>query len=189
MMFLFTEYPLPVQMQSCGMRLYVLSAEKPEAISHAALLAALQRYTGKWYREDDIERLPGEKPRLRDGAVAFSVTHSGHYWMACIAPFPVGIDLQRHKEKYSLSVAKRYFHPTEMERLRIAQAEGQDNTRFFELWCARESYAKCTGCGVARLDKNYTTTASPIPLYPLPFPIETSEPQAYSLYICTDLPH
>jgi len=176
------EFPLPDPLTDAGVRLYVREGDNPEAVSHDALLDALELYTGRRYAAGDIIRRPNEKPYLTDGSVQFSVTHSGGIWMVCLSPFPVGLDLQVHKTKYSPSVAKRYFHPTELALLESAKADGSDTALFFDLWCARESYAKYTGDGVAALDKNYSTRTSPVPLYPLTFR------QGYSLYLCTRLP-
>ena len=68
----------------------------------------------------------------------------------------------------------------ELALLEKAKAEGEDLPLFFTIWCARESYAKYTGDGVAGMDKNYSTTDSPVPLYTLPFRA------GYSLTLCTD---
>lgn len=176
------EFPLPDPLTDAGVRLYVRERDNPEAVSHDALLDALELYTGRRYAAGDIIRLPHAKPYLSDGSVQFSVTHSGGIWMACLSPVPVGLDLQIHKNRYSPGVARRYFHSTELVLLEQAGTDGSDTALFFDLWCARESYAKYTGDGVAAMDKSYSTTASPIPLYKLHFR------QGYSLYLCTSLP-
>lgn len=176
-------FPLPDTLTEAGLRLYLREGEAPEKVSHDALLEALYLYTGHRYTAGDILRRPNEKPYLTDGSVQFSVTHSGGIWMACMSPVPVGLDLQIHKHKYSPGVAGRYFHPTELALLDAAKNDGTDTSLFFDLWCARESYAKYTGDGVAAMDKSYSTTASPIPLYKLTFQ------QGYSLYLCTLLPN
>lgn len=177
------EYPLPALLTEAGLRLYLREGELPEKFSHNALSDALQLYTGRRYSENDVIRHPNKKPVLADGSVQFSVTHSGRIWMACLSPVPVGLDLQMHKEKYSPGVAKRYFHPTELALLTDAMRNGSDTALFFDLWCARESYAKFTGDGVAAMDKEYSTLHSPIPLYKLTFR------PGYSLYLCTALPY
>ena len=174
---------LPEELSSLGFLLYMSEGKRPETWSHEALLTALRQYTGRTYAPEDIVRCPNEKPYLKDGSLQFSVTHSGEIWMACLAPVAVGLDLQMHKEKYSPGVAKRYFHPTELALLENAKAEGKDLPLFFAIWCARESYAKFTGDGVAGMDKSYSTTASPVPLVALPFR------DGYSLTLCTDLSH
>ena len=179
---LLREFPLPEPLAEAGLRLYIREGESPEKYSHEALLDALQMYTGRRYTEADVIRRPNEKPYLADGSVQFSVTHSGSVWMACLSPVPVGLDLQIHKPKYSPGVAKRYFHPTELALLESVKANGSDTALFFDLWCARESYAKYTGDGVAAMDKGYSTLASPVPLYKLTFR------QGYSLTLCTTLP-
>lgn len=179
---LLQEFSLPEILTEAGLRLYVREGKTPEKYSHNALLDALHLYTGRKYTEEDIIRRPNQKPYLKDRSVQFSVTHSGEIWMVCLSSLAVGLDLQIHKTKYSPSVAKRYFHPTELELLESAKADNTDTALFFELWSARESYAKFTGDGVAALDKDYSTLRSPIPLYKLTFR------QGYSLYLCTALP-
>lgn len=176
-------FPLPDPLTEAGLRMYLREGEAPEKYSRDALLDALYLYTGHRYNAGDIIRRPNEKPFLTDGSVQFSVTHSGSVWMVCLSPVPVGLDLQIHKNKYSPGVAGRYFHPAELSFLDAAKADGTDTTLFFDLWCARESYAKYTGDGVAALDKDYCTCTSPIPLYKLAFR------QGYSLYLCTRLPN
>lgn len=180
----FRDTPLPQTLQNAGLRLYIREGDAPEKWSHAALTEALRIYTGRMYTEKDVIRRPNEKPYLTDGSVQFSVTHSGNLWMVSLAPasVPVGLDLQKHKAVYSPGVAKRYFHPEEQALLETAKAAGTDTALFFELWCARESYAKYTGDGVAAMDKGYSTLHSPIPLYKLDFR------PGYSLFLCTALP-
>ena len=180
---LLREFPLPDPLTEAGLRLYIREGDSPEKYSHDTLLTALQLYTGRRYSPEDIVRRPNEKPYLADGSAQFSVTHSGGVWMVCLSPSPVGLDLQIHKAKYSPGVAKRYFHPTELSMLEQAKADGSDTALFFDLWCARESYAKYTGDGVAAMDKGYCTCTSPVPLYKLTFR------QGYSLYLCTSLPN
>ncbi len=177
-----TSYPLPAELTDHGCRLYLWQGEQPEKCSHTRLLEALQMYTGRTYSEDDIRRIPGKKPFLADGSVQFSVTHSGELWLVCMAPFPVGLDLQVHKPKYSPAVAGRYFHPDEAALLEKARELGGDLPLFFRLWSARESYAKFTGDGIAGMDKGWSSTASPVPIYEIPFR------QGWSLHLCTRLP-
>lgn len=183
--------PLPTHLADHGLRLYYAHGDRPERWSHEALLTALTLYTGHSYKEADICREPGKKPQLSaglsaglsDGIVQFSVTHSGPWWMVCLSPaaVPVGLDLQMHKATYSPAVAKRYFHPDEVALLATAKAEHTDLALFFDLWCARESYAKYTGDGVVGIPKDYSTTCSPVPLYKLNFQT------GYSLFLCTNL--
>ena len=174
--------PLPDTLTAAGYTLYLAEGDKPERWSPEALTAVLTQHTGRVYAAEDVVRCPNQKPYLRDGSVQFSVTHSGSLWMVCLAPVPVGLDLQIHKDRYSSGVAKRYFHPEELALLEAAKSSGEDLPLFFAIWCARESYAKFTGDGVSGMDKTYTTTASPVPLYVLPFRA------GYSLTLCTVLP-
>ncbi len=175
-------YPLPSPLSDLGYRLYLWEGDKPEKYSHELLLSALTLYTGRRYAETDILRFPNQKPLLRDGSIHFSVTHSGNLWLVCVAPEPVGLDVQMHKDKYSPAVAKRYFHPDETQLLETAKKAGADIPLFFRLWSARESYAKYTGDGIAAMDKGWSSQCSPVPLYEIPFR------PGVSLYLCTGRP-
>lgn len=108
-----------------------------------------------------IERTSKGKPFLKEGSNTFvSVTHSGEYCIIGVATQELGIDLQSHArlqnenlmqatERY-LRLSKRFFHPNENEYI-----VRDPNTRFFDVWCAKESYVKYTGSGI---DDSFGTT-------------------------------
>lgn len=89
------------------------------------------------------------KPYLSDFPnVHFSLSHSGNMAMCAVADSPVGCDIQQvsgHAES-SLKVAKRFFTPSEYER--IAAAE-KPELEFVRLWTLKESYVKYLGRGIA----------------------------------------
>lgn len=71
-----------------------------------------------------------------------SVTHSGGIWLCALSPAPVGIDLQEWQNRDIIKIAARFFHPDETAWLR------ENPDRFFDVWCAKESYVKYTGDGL-----------------------------------------
>ena len=85
--------------------------------------------------------------------VFVSVTHSGEYCIIAVASCQIGADLQSHDrlkfetesealERY-LKLAKRFFHPDEYEYVKRDPLN-----RFFDVWCAKESFVKYTGEGI-----------------------------------------
>jgi len=176
-----TELQIPYHLQDAGLRIYFTEDPQPEKHSSEYLLTALFLYSGHLFTEQDILREPGKKPQLRRENLHFSVTHSGGIWMVCVAPLCVGLDLQVHKDKYTPGVVQRYFHSTEAEHIRKATDCGKDLKLFFDIWSARESYAKYTGAGVFALDKQFSSLHPPVPLYPIFFR------PGYSLTVCTAL--
>lgn len=71
-----------------------------------------------------------------------SATHSGGIWLCAVSTAPVGVDLQRHENRDILKIAERFFHPDEAAWLSCRPE------RFFDVWCAKESYVKYTGDGM-----------------------------------------
>ncbi len=122
------------------------------------------------------------KPRFAKGAIEFSISHSGEYWLCAFASEPVGLDLQYHKDCNREGIARRFFHPREYDYAAKNGVQG-----FFQVWTAKESYVKFTGQGIAGGFRDFTTispTGSLGPcgngfLQPLEFKAN------YSLCLCT----
>ena len=101
-----------------------------------------------------VQRTPKGKPVLSElNGMHVSLTHSGKYYTVAVAECKVGIDLQIHErfgketeseaeERYR-KLSHRFFHPEENDYV-----QGNPMSRFFEVWCAKESYVKYTGEGI-----------------------------------------
>ena len=74
-----------------------------------------------------------------------SISHSGSLWACALSDAPCGVDIQRKQDVRFDKLASRYF--TESEAARVSK-EGRD--AFFEIWTAKEAYAKLTGEGLAK---------------------------------------
>lgn len=91
-----------------------------------------------------IDRTPKGKPYFANAPqVHLSVSHSGVYWICAFSLNPLGIDIQIHRTCEESAIAQRFFHPCEVDYLK-----GKDQTAFFELWTAKESFVKYTGDGI-----------------------------------------
>lgn len=84
------------------------------------------------------------RPLFNTPLLHVSISHSGAYWLAACSVRPLGIDLQLHVPCRCEAVARRFFHPDEYLWLKE-----RNFTSFFDLWAAKESFAKYTGQGIA----------------------------------------
>lgn len=94
-----------------------------------------------------FESLPDGKPFLREGP-HFNLSHSEDRALLAVAPFAVGIDVERVRPIERESIARRYFTAEEQEEMRKA---ADPLRRFFEIWTAKEAALKCTGEGLRSL--------------------------------------
>lgn len=85
------------------------------------------------------------KPELpKEYGLYFNLSHSGKYAVCAISDHNIGTDIQIHRGERE-NLAKRFFHPEELEYLKKAD----DRMKcFYDLWCLKESYIKYTGRGL-----------------------------------------
>ena len=109
-------------------------------------------------KEEDITILRGEhgKPYVKDLNLYFNISHSENLVVCAVDSKPIGIDVEKIRP-INLSVAKRVCNKSELEYLFgfIPQKTDFKLTedreillRFFELWTAKEAYAKALGEGL-----------------------------------------
>lgn len=127
--------------------LYVLHTKILHGKSDDRILQAASEIL-QWDDTDGSLRLcrkENGKPYFMGDPIYFSVSHSGDYWMCIFSRYPIGIDFQKKKTKNNAEkIARRFFHPDEIDYL-----EKQEWIPFFDIWCAKESYVKYTGSGIA----------------------------------------
>lgn len=100
---------------------------------------ALSQATGADPASIVFELQPGGKPRAVGLDMEFSLSHSGSLVLCATAPFPVGVDLQRH----------RPLSPALVRRLARAGYQGDNDADFFDWWVRQESAGKLTGQGLS----------------------------------------
>ena len=116
------------------------------------------------------------KPYLRDYPFYFNLSHSGTYVVCVISEREIGVDIQEHRGGNVERIAKRYFHPEELQALDKCEPAGRMKV-FFDLWAAKEAYGKYTGDGIAEsLEKE-------IPVNKVTLQLIHSIP-GYSLAVC-----
>lgn len=86
------------------------------------------------------------KPAFSADGVHVSISHSKGICLAAIADSEIGVDIEHMATAKPLTrLADRYFTVSESEYVK-----SDPNVRFYEIWCAKESYMKYTGEGFSR---------------------------------------
>lgn len=70
----------------------------------------------------------------------FNISHSAQWVAIAMAPYPVGVDIERHSGAAAPDLLESCF--TAAERSRITS-----EADFYQAWCAKEAALKAAGCG------------------------------------------
>lgn len=88
------------------------------------------------------------KPELTGyGEFHYSLSHSGEWVICAVDNRPIGVDIQQMRP-YRIQLAKRFYHEKEYEYLCNITDENLRKMNFYQMWAAKESYAKLTGRGI-----------------------------------------
>ena len=63
--------------------------------------------------------------------------------MCALCRYDVGIDIEQHAARDNAALARRFFHPQEIEYTHRGGTEA-----FYSVWTAKESYVKLLGTGI-----------------------------------------
>ena len=83
------------------------------------------------------------KPYVGADGVHISISHTDGWCLAAVGDCALGADIERIADRPWERLAKRFFSPDEA-------AYAVTHERFYEIWCAKESYVKYTGEGFSR---------------------------------------
>ncbi|XBI08416.1 hypothetical protein VPH35_136152 [Triticum aestivum] len=112
-----------------------------EAWHAAPCLSLLAFYLTLWPSEDNVE-LP----------LHFNISHTTSLIACGMAMDDIGIDIEEKKRKTTksiLSLARRFFTPSEVDYLaEISDLYAQEK-EFFKLWTLKEAYVKALGLGLS----------------------------------------
>lgn len=120
----------------------------------------LRRLIGHRLRRDPssirIATPEGGKPFIPQNPIHFSLSHHRGFTAIAIAAHPVGVDImQVHRQPHITTIAKRVFHPQDVDQLMRLDGQAQ-LSMFFKLWTRHEAVVKAMGVGL---------------LYPVKFPL------------------
>lgn len=92
--------------------------------------------------DDNIEviRDMSGKPYAAGCDINFSIAHSGEYIVAAVSENPVGIDIEKIRDRDYQKIAERYYNRDE-----IVEVREKGLTHFYTLWTMKEAYGKLKG--------------------------------------------
>lgn len=128
---------------------------------------------------------PWGKPQLRDRAdLHFSLSHSGTWAVCAVGASPLGVDIE--SPRCTMAVARRCFHPTEIEALERLEPEAQQ-AALGRLWTAKEAYLKAIGRGLTLPLNSFAVTLTPDAalLDQSPYRLHAYRLGSYALCLCT----
>jgi len=94
------------------------------------------------YTDEDLTYSSEGKPMLSDG-VCVSITHSHQYSGIIFSSKPVGIDIEKQRDKIEL-IANKFISPKEEEYMAKIPAKEKVKALTF-IWCTKESMYKLYG--------------------------------------------
>lgn len=118
--------------------------KKLTVMSELLARRGIAELTGVPEREITLLRSDTGKPYAAGLDIHFNVSHSGDFAVCAVNDAPVGIDIERVRD-----IPPRLIERTCTDRER--EYVNGSAERFFEVWTAKEAYAKCTGEGLTSL--------------------------------------
>ncbi len=107
----------------------------------------VNRISGVPSRAINMHRYSSGKPFLPDFPnLHYNISHTANMVVASIGDHPTGVDIEAISTA-RMPIAKRFFSKAELKMLEQCKETDRD-ALFFELWTARESFAKATGTGI-----------------------------------------
>jgi 4'-phosphopantetheinyl transferase len=117
-------------------RSYRLAEDRLRCLAGGFLIEGIARGREIVYNKNGKPLLPG--------GPWFSLSHSGNFACLVLSPTsPVGIDIEIQREEDFEALGKTAFHPAELDF--FSKRPGVE--LFFDIWTAKESYAKMLGTG------------------------------------------
>ena len=120
--------------------------------SRAFLRTTIARYCQTEAERLELELEDNGKPFVKNAPVAFNLSHSADVAVLGVARMSeIGVDVECFDRSIEfIDIAKRYYAPSEVARLKKLDRPGQRDL-FFRLWTSKEAAMKATGEGL-RID-------------------------------------
>lgn len=118
--------------------------------AHAIWRVVLGERLGMAASDVQIDDYPGGQPRVNDGAIATSLSHSGSLVAVAVSDErTVGVDIEQRPSRVDLrALAPRFCHPREHDAADTLPSPERD-LALLELWTRKEAVLKAFGIGLA----------------------------------------
>lgn len=127
-------------------RLYIAPTDGCDEHAVGASLARFALYN-TYASRAPLKKDERGKPYFEGSPAHISISHSKGMCLAAISDSEIGVDIELNDgdAEHLTRLAGRYFTKAEAQYVSAAPTE-----RFYEIWCAKESYIKYTGEGFSR---------------------------------------
>ncbi len=122
-------------------------------VAHAMLRTVLSKYEDvapeEWKFEHNEYGRPEVAKSMGLSNLRFNLSHA-HGLVACVVSdhMDCGVDVERtDRVDEPMSMARRFFSPSEVVALEACQTSDTTRSHFFEYWTLKEAYAKAVGKG------------------------------------------
>jgi 4'-phosphopantetheinyl transferase len=117
---------------------------KKQFIASRALIQHIYIHDFNTETDNTIQIIEGVTPTMEDSPeLHIAISHSQEYVAVAISEQPIGLDIERpHRGRNYQEIADKAFHPNESAWIKGANDGVQLESRFFEIWTARESLFK-----------------------------------------------
>ncbi|MFO0789555.1 MAG: 4'-phosphopantetheinyl transferase superfamily protein [Pirellulales bacterium] len=135
-------------------RFYFDHLRRRFTVGHGALRQILAHYIQVAPAAIEFTTLAGGKPALAEShatdGLTFNLTHSGELALVAVArTCEVGVDVERLREVSNVErLARRYFHPHEVENVLAETSAQQQHAAFLRCWTGKEAVVKAYGTGL-----------------------------------------
>ncbi|MBQ8248870.1 MAG: 4'-phosphopantetheinyl transferase superfamily protein [Clostridia bacterium] len=115
------------------------------------------------------------KPYVSKNGVYLSIAHSHERCLVAVSDSEIGADIEYRssEEDRLIRLAERFFTKEEAEYVKERPSE-----RFYEIWCAKESYIKYTGEGLS-------CPLSSFCIFSLPLQFSHFNADDYTICVCS----
>lgn len=120
-----------------------VDVKRRESIGAGYLLSLLKN---KFSIEEEPVLLADGKPVFRNGAIQFSISHSGGAVLLAFGTKTLGVDIEYVKE-VKLKIAERFFTGEEYGWIAEQEKERQKDV-FCQIWTGKEAVVKAAGGGL-----------------------------------------
>ena len=120
-------------------------------VGRARMRQLLAGYLNCEPRDIEFQTTSLGKPSIADTPVSFNFTNSGDLAILAVTPqLEVGIDTEELRNLSDMEgLAKRYFHPREIDIITACDDVSEKRRQFFRCWTRKEAVLKATGKGLS----------------------------------------
>ena len=108
----------------------------------------------------DVQICTGESGKPSIDGVEFSLSHTGSVVLIGLGDLPLGVDVEKVPEEWTVQQVGSSFHPRETEELLGLPADARPGA-FARVWVRKEALLKAIGTGLSRgISRDYVGTGT-----------------------------